>query len=111
MNRQTKPVLRKEEKRTPSSDEIRLSTTIQGTEHKRHKRHKKEFKLDVLLFFLCLLCSFLVLLVLRSRFVTTVPIFTLQATRVLKLRRCCRRTWPVRYPPCSAVSGAHSQAA
>src|SRR6266704_1945858 len=46
-----------------------IQTTIQGTEHKRHKRHKKEFKLEVLLFFLCLLCSFLVLLVLRSRFV------------------------------------------
>src|SRR6266568_5849553 len=49
-----------------------LCTTIQGTEHRRHKRHKKEFKLEVLLFFLCLLCSFLVLLVLRSRFVVQI---------------------------------------
>ena len=46
-----------------------FAPTIQGTEHKRHKRHKREFKLELLLFFLCLLCSFLVLLVLRSRFV------------------------------------------
>src|SRR6266568_2742422 len=61
-----------ERRRKPFNGASGLCPTIQGTEHKRHKRHKREFKLDVLLFFLCLLCSFLVLLVLRSRFVVQI---------------------------------------